>query len=113
MIKKMTDKDLWKEFNRLNDRFFGGRIKLNAIRFATKLPFNASGVYSMTKNRILISSNLKTFWTTVSLTLLHEMAHADLDARGYLGYLEDGGHGSLFQVELDRLYKAGAYDGLL
>ena len=113
MTKKMTDNDLVKEFQRLNERFFDNKIKLVEIRFMKKMPRNVAGAYNPAHEWIHIDDGLRKFWSEISVVLLHEMAHADLNARGYRGYPEDGGHGGLFQVELDRLYRAGAYDGLL
>ena len=47
------------------------------------------------------------------ILLLHEMAHAVLEST-YIGHPDDDpGHGMIYQVELHRLFMAGAYDGLL
>jgi hypothetical protein len=115
MIKRM-DKKLRKEFDNLNEAFFEGRLEFLTVRFTDpkkKLPRDASGAYYPIKKQILIESALKDFSSYVTIVLLHEMIHADLDLRGYIGYPTDGGHGMLFQVELNRLYQAGAYDSLL
>lgn len=110
----MTHKTLQREFDSLNERFFGGRIMLRWVGFSNKtLPRHASGAYYNNRKWILIDSGLKAYHNITSVVLLHEMVHADLDLRGYKGYPYDGGHGMLFQVELDRLYKCGAFDGLL
>lgn len=114
MNRKMTDKALLKEFNHLNERFFDDRIVLNRLGFSSKtLPGDASGAYYHNYRWILISSGLKEYHNVVTMILLHEMIHADLHIRGYLGYPVDGGHGSQFQIEIDKLYKTGAYDGIL
>ncbi len=50
----------------------------------------------------------------IKIDLLHEMVHADLDAEGYLGgHMKDRLHGMRFQGEICRLWRIGAYDGLL
>ena len=113
-IKKMTPRGLWREFHHLNDRFFSNRIVLKELGFSVRgLPHHASAAYYENHRKILINDDLRGYWRIVSMLLLHEMAHADLHIKGYKGYPGDGGHGGLFQVELDRLYKAGAYDGIL
>ncbi len=107
---KMTEKRLQKMFQMLNDRFFDGQ--LNCWTSFKKMATH-DGRFNMRSKEITIDSNLKKSESLVQIVLLHEMAHAVVDSRGYRGYPEDGGHGGLYQVELDRLYKAGAYDGLL
>jgi len=114
MSRKMTDKELHHEFHMLNDRFFNGRINLKRLAFSSRtLPRHAAGAFYENQGWILISTGLRSYQNQTVIILLHEMVHADLFARGYKGYPCDGGHGSQFQVELDRLYKAGSYDGLL
>jgi predicted SprT family Zn-dependent metalloprotease len=108
-MSKMTDKKLQKEFHDLNERFFNGKLGCEA-RFKK---IRTDGVFSMITQRITIDSRLQNSQSLTRLVLLHEMAHAYMTLHGYRGYREDGGHGMLFQVELDRLYRAGAYDGLL
>jgi hypothetical protein len=113
-IKKMTDRDLWMEFQRLNERFFQDKIVLNRIAFSNRLPAkNVSGVYNTMTKSILIDPGLRNYWVIVTILLLHEMTHAYQDVLGYKGYPGDQGHGSLFHVEIGRLYQAGAYDSLL
>src|ERR1700674_1351068 len=108
--KIMTNAQLQKEFYRLNERFFDGRLSCE-VRFQA-MP-GVDGLFNPRYQRIAIKSSLKSSSSLVSIVLLHEMAHADLELRGYRGYPGDGGHGMLFQVELDKLYRMGCYDGLL
>jgi hypothetical protein len=111
-----TNADLVERFQYLNDLFFGGKVKLFRVAFGltsgvTKR--NADGAFYPEKEQILINPRLRGISVYITIVLLHEMAHANLDALGYRGYPADGGHGGLFQVELDRLYRAGAYENLL
>jgi SprT-like family protein len=110
-MKKTTDKQLQKEFDELNERFFDYR--LTAIKIGFKKMIKTDGAFNCIDKEIKINDGLRNFPVLTSIVLLHEMAHADLDLRGYKGYQSDGGHGMVYQAELDRLYKAGAYDGLL
>jgi hypothetical protein len=113
-MKKMTDKKLQKEFDRLNFQFFQSKIMLTYVGFSNTVRMkHADGVYNSDKKYILIDSGLRGYENLTSLVLLHEMAHAYLDLQDYKGYPVDGGHGMRFQVELDRLYRIGALDGLL
>lgn len=113
-VKKMTDKDLKREFDNLNEFFFDNRIVLNDVFFSDmRGASDAAGAYFNVRKQIVITTQFRGYPRMVTELLLHEMAHAHLDLQGYRGYPADGGHGSLFQVEIDRLYKAGAYDGIL
>jgi Zn-dependent peptidase ImmA (M78 family) len=106
----MNNKQLHKLFVTLNRRFFEGQIPEDmSVRF--KDVSGMDGCY--TKDNIVINSNLRNRRTAVMITLLHEMVHAMLHYDSYIGYAEDRGHGTRFQAGIDRLYKAGAYDGLL
>jgi hypothetical protein len=110
----MTDRRLQNEFELLNDRFFSGKITLTYVGFSAKsLPRGAMGAYFNDSKRILIDPAFKNYPRICTELLLHEMAHAHLDLQGYVGYPGDAGHGNLFAVEIDRLYKAGGYDGIL
>ena len=111
-IKKMTQKSLQKKFDDLNGLFFAGSLRGIEVRFS-KVCGDRDGSFNLFTKRILISSGFKNSSVMCSIVLLHEMAHANLNLQGYIGYPEDAGHGGLFHVELDRLYKIGAYDGLL
>jgi len=108
----MTDKQLQKEFHLLNEQFFDDKLPWINVDFGGNLP-GTDGHFDMTRNEIHLSPGLRNFPNLLLIVLLHEMAHANMAHRGYRGYPGDGGHGGLFQVELDRLYKAGAYDNLL
>jgi len=108
----MTNKILQKSFNILNKRFFQGRLNGAIVKFGDcGEDGKADGEH--TSGEITISSDFKRHPDMALLTLLHEMVHADLDREGYIGYVSDGGHHTRFYAGIDRLYKAGAYEGLL
>ena len=110
----MTNKDLQKHFKLLNECFFNNRLESIKVSFGEfEKDDSMDGVYDLGDRHIFLIAGLKEFPNFLTTVLLHEMAHADLDLRGYRGYPSDGGHGGAFQVELDRLYRAGAYEGLL
>jgi hypothetical protein len=111
-MRKMTDKQLQKEFHMLNEQFFDDKLPWINVCFGGNRP-GTDGHFDMSRNEIHLSLGLRNFPNLSIIVLLHEMAHASMARQGYRGYPGDGGHGGLFQVELDRLYKAGAYDGLL
>lgn len=111
---RLTTKWLGKEMGKLNERFFDGKIAdVVTCRFA-KIHKSASGVWRPRLQQILINK-----WVAESgdqsyatIILLHEMVHAYLEPE-YKGYPAAGGHGTLFQGEICRLWRAGAYDDLL
>jgi len=110
----MTQKQLQTEFNQLNDRFFQGKLNGVQVRFGkTEGIRGADGSFNTMTKIIRVSPIFQNLPVMCCIVLIHEMAHAYLDLMGYVGYPADAGHGGLFQVELDRLYKAGAYDSLL
>ncbi|SRR6266851_1838844 len=111
--QKISNKWLLEEFERLNERFFD--CKIHHIRLAFRPLKGKQGVWNPQERLILINSNLiPTGVDFITITLLHEMCHAALECnREYVGYPSDDGHGTLFQGEICRLIKAGAYDGLL
>ncbi len=109
-MKNTTDKKLQQEFDKLNGRFFDGRLDDISVQFKNIGP---DGMYHIGSKQITIDSKLRQHLSLILIVLLHEMAHADLDLRGYRGHQEDGGHGMMYQAELVRLFQAGAYDGIL
>lgn len=114
MSKQITNKDLRASFKIFNNRFFDGRINLpiTNVRFADNEDCEDSdGLF--TGDEILVHQDLKKHPDFAMITLLHEMVHADLRQDGYVGYQHDGGHHTRFYGGLDRLYKAGAFEGLL
>lgn len=112
-IHKMNDRTLWREFHHINHRFFSGKIVLKELGYTRKMPKNANGYYDGIHKAIFIDSRLRDFPNLSCMILIHETAHAYLDILDYKGYPADTGHGMMFQAELARLIREGAYDGIL
>ncbi len=72
---------------------------------------NMLGLCVYDNQTIYILDALRKYPDVVCVTLLHEMAHADLP--DYESYQNFDDHGPQFHVKIDHLYKMGAYDGLL
>lgn len=121
--KRCDDKWLKKSFIRLNCNFFDNRLPGSmTVKFESKIGrydedkkewIIPDGYFDWRADTIIVDQSLQYSPDSVMITLLHEMAHADLRFRGYTGYDEDGGHGMIFKGEIVRLINAGAYDGLL
>jgi hypothetical protein len=110
----INNKDLSKSYKVFNHLFFDGRIRVlpENVRFASNEDCDkCDGIYD--GEEILINEDLKRSGDYAMITLLHEMVHADIRQNGYIGYEHDGGHHVLFYAGIDRLYRAGAYEGLL
>jgi hypothetical protein len=105
--KGFSNKSLQMFFKVFNERYFGKKIPAMRVRFGK---IKDEGHFR--QDRIIINSLLRKFPDLASLVLLHEMNHAYLEANGYNGIM-DGGHSIVFHVGIDRLYKAGAYEGIL
>ncbi len=110
----INNKWLSKEFHNLNKMFFDSKIIGVTVKFGNLTPTGASGVWRRNSRHIVICNKARATGdgSYVSIILLHEMVHAYLE-NDYKGYPKDGGHGTMFQGEICRLIKAGAYDGLL
>ncbi len=111
-MRKMTNKQLQHEFFLLNDLFFDNKLPYIEVCFGGNMK-GTDGHFNLKRKEIRLSKQLRSLPSLLNVVLLHEMAHANLMLQNYRGYPCDGGHGMLFQVELDRLYRAGAYDGIL
>lgn len=103
----MTNKDLQELFDYFNERFFEDRVRVK-VRFGK---IKEDGLCDT--EHITISDTLKRHPDLIAIVLLHEMTHGYLNETGYVGHEQDGGHSTLFHAEIDRLYRAGAYEGLL
>ena len=113
-MARINNNDLRKAFKLFNVRFFEGRINLDpsSVRFASSDDCdNCDGLHL--GDAIYINEDFKKHGDCAMITLLHEMVHADIIQNGYLGYEQDGGHHTLFYAGIDRLYRAGAFEGLL
>jgi hypothetical protein len=121
--KRCDDNWLKKDFMHLNAQFFDNRLPGSmTVRFKDKIGhYNEhskqwdipDGYFSWKEDTIYVDRSLEYSPDSCTITLLHEMVHADLRFRGYIGYDIDGGHGMIFKAEIMRLINAGAYDGLL
>jgi hypothetical protein len=121
----MSNQDLTKEFQKLNAQFFDNKVPGSLkVRFMKDCGYVRGGknrerrfveaYYDHKLEAIFIDDKLRGFWNAVSIDLLHEMTHAKMMiVDGYVGYPADAGHGAQFHMEIGRLIKAGAYDGLL
>ena len=94
-------------FSAMNSQFFDRKIPAMRVRFAN---IDEEGLFK--PEEILINQSLKKFPDLATLVLLHEMNHAYVRLNGYNGIMNDG-HDIIFHVGIDRLYKAGAYEGIL
>lgn len=112
-----SNKDLKAAFVGLNKKFFNG-IMCNdstVVRFENEEGEieGDDGVTMYAPPEIVIHQRLKKHPTLSLIVLIHEMAHLAMFVDGYIGYVDDGGHHIRFHAELNRLYKAGIYEGLL
>lgn len=112
----VTEKELKKHFKAFNVGFFDRKIPPDiTVNYEDLSKHRCVGIWRPRKREIAIEELLTyTSESYVFITLLHEMAHAYLEsADGYIGYSGDKGHGTRWQGEICRLWKAGAFDGLL
>jgi predicted SprT family Zn-dependent metalloprotease len=120
--RKRQDLELQNTFLVFNDRFFNGEISISTKAEFIKNVFNprasdkaqADAHYLPNVLKIQIDDKLRGRDCLWQIVLLHEMAHAWLyQAKGYMGWDKDKGHGTTFQGVICRLIQIGAYDGLL
>lgn len=113
----ISNKDLQKAFHFLSHKFFEGRLHPTIkVRWADLRKAKANGLWRGYEREINVDRCLmQAGWNPIYIFLLHEMIHADLETAsdGYVGYKTDEGHGTRFQGEICRLWRQGAYDGLL
>lgn len=114
---KTTRQELQTMFQNLNSRFFDNRIEAVQVDFKKNIKIDkkrADAYLNVSDRLIFINDDIRVSKNSITTSLIHEMIHADLIYnRGYRGYSHDAGHGMLFQVEIDKLYRMGAYDGIL
>lgn len=113
-MAKLNDRWLLTQFNDFNGAFFGGRIPSN-VQVEFGKTGDSNGLYDTDDKTITIDIDdaKRGNERTIKLHLLHEMIHADLDVEGYVGHEKDPLHGTRFKGEICRLWRIGAYDGLL
>src|SRR4029077_12551404 len=108
-----TNKGLRAIFDLINEKFFEGKIPSSTIVRFAKILDDGRCLHS-DPQQILINRGLRYFPDLSIIVLIHEMAHAYLHTQGYVGWdLADKGHQLRFFSEIDRLYRAGCYEGLL
>lgn len=116
----MTNKkEIRNIFDTLNSRFFGNRLSSKwDVRFVHNLKstyrkkwIRIDGLCRYETMEIFIDKSLAKHADAAVITLIHEMAHADL--MEYVGYDSDEKHGMRFQAKIVELFNLGAYDGLL
>lgn len=124
LTPSMTDKGLRFMFLYYNRRFFQNKISKNYIvefrkdlrcklTDSAKKAHRVDGLHNDETREILIHENLRYHQDATSVTLLHEMAHAELGLEGYIGHPGDGCHGLRFQARIAKLFEQGAYDDIL
>lgn len=113
-MSKITDKTLRQNFDDFNGAYFEGKVKDVEVKFGKT--GDANGFYDTEKKLIVIDRVDRDHGNGrhIKISLLHEMIHAYLDiVDGYVGHEEDPLHGTRFKGEICRLWRIGAYDGLL
>jgi hypothetical protein len=101
-------------FTSLNYGFFNGRLpKSTTVRFEKLKKADGKTHWCQGVAEIAIHSDLRGHSELATIVLLHEMVHADLYVKGYIGYDYLKGHSTLFHAGIDKLYQAGSYEDLL
>ena len=99
----ISERQLLWWYRHYNRCCFGGRLpKFALISFHGDKHESAHSFPSMILPVIRINRRLRAFPWAAHVALLHEMAH-----------FKAMGHGRDFQREIDKLYRKGAYEGLL
>lgn len=112
---KTGDTDLLGQYQLINKDYFGGKLPaVPVIREPRLAELETSGhgrlgLCAMSGDRILILVRPDLEGADLRRTLCHEMVHAELFAGGD----RTSNHGPAFQAELERIWKAGAFEGTL
>lgn len=112
-MRSYTDKKLRSAFEIFNKLYFEDKIRENTeVRYADDEDCDGcDGLSSV--DFIYVHEDYKRHPDMGFIILLHEMQHCYMHQKGYVDWKDEGGHHMLFYAGLDRLYKAGAYEGLL
>jgi hypothetical protein len=130
MKKKPKDKrrrvdEAWlvKAFQTINYHFFDDKVPGSLkVRFMKDCGHwgedgtfkRADAFFDRNADTIVVDDMLAYFPDMATIALAHEMCHAHLRFnKGYEGWPVDAGHGTMFQLEIGRLWNAGLYDGIL
>ena len=104
-------------FTYYNKKYFGNLLPKYKVVFAfPTMDRRCAAEEDVDQKIIRINPRLKGFYQEVKVCLLHEMIHAKLDVTGaYTKWHKSmqAWHGPVFQKEIMRLFKAGAYKGIL
>jgi len=112
-LRPFTDKKLRLAFDLFNEKYFEGKIRDSIeVRYADNQDCGPDDGLS-SEDFIYIQKDFKYHPDMGLIVLLHEMQHCYMHQKGYRAWKDGGGHHMLFFAGLDRLYKAGAYEGLL
>jgi hypothetical protein len=118
-VGQPADPALTKQYAAINAKYFGGQLPDVVVRWEPALadvgPLAGEGVvlqgmYGRAGNQpvILLNPTLRNDARTRERALCHEIVHAYLFARGD----DTTTHGPAFQVVLERLLNAGAFEGI-
>jgi hypothetical protein len=100
------NRNLIRWFRYYNKTFFGGRLKEPEV-IQYKLLEKYDGILEWEPLSLYIDSGLRRYEKVTKITILHEMAHLE-NGEDYVPE-----HGMRWNATMDRLYMAGAYEGLL
>ena len=114
-ITPRKDKWLRGSYDIFNDKYYDNKLPEDIKVFYGTPVDSDDAHWDPVKREIVVNKDLRTHDSLALICLLHEMAHVKMDEECYIGgtTLKDPHHGMRYQAEIDRLYKVGAYDGLL
>ena len=99
----MTLDGLYARYNRL---YFGGKLPKIGLKFGKVYPAGlGETIFNNGPEMIVLDRSIRKFGRITRIVLLHEMAHASLPV--------DVLHGPKHQRALAKLFRQGAYKGLL
>jgi hypothetical protein len=112
-LRPYTDKKLRNAFELFNEKYFESKIRETIeVRYGDDEDCDdCDGLSS--EDFIYVHKDFKYHPDMGLIVLLHEMQHCFMHQKGYNAWKDEGGHHMLFFAGIDRLYKAGAYEGLL
>jgi hypothetical protein len=112
---KRNDKWLKKSYTVYNAYYHNNTLPDNIVVRFGKPQSGSDAHWDPDVREIVVNESLNVHDALILICLHHEMAHVKMHMEGYVGgtVVKDSHHGMRYQAELDRLYKSGAYDGLL
>lgn len=114
-MKPRSDRWLKNSYSIYNEKYFDGVLSPSIKVYFGATANNHDAHWEPSTREIVVNKSLRTHDSLALICLLHEMCHSKMDLEGYVGgtTTDDPHHGMRYQAELDRLYRVGAYDGLL